>query len=89
MLSRKGRVSLRDILLTAVFIGSICFVTLTPAMYLAFHALQWKGALRVVELAFPLALLLAIAAGLRAYQRAQARRDAAWKRETSYEERTR
>lgn len=83
----KEAVLWRDRLRIAVLIGSICFVTFTPAMYLAFHALQWKGALRVVELAFPFALLLAIAAGLLAYQRAQMRREA-WKHETSYEERT-
>lgn len=88
MLPSKEKASLRDILLIVVFIGSICFVTLTPAMYLAFHALQWKGALRVVELVFPPALLIAIAAGLLAYQRAQVRRDETWNRETSHEERT-
>jgi hypothetical protein len=82
MLSCKTRVSLRELLLVTVFIGSVCFVTLTPAMYLAFHALRWAKALRVVELAFPPALLLAIAAGLLAHQRAQARRDAAWRHET-------
>jgi hypothetical protein len=64
----------RDIILIGIFIGSICFVTLTPAMYLAFHALQWKAALRVVEFAFPPALLIAIAACLLAYQRARLRR---------------
>ena len=64
----------RDIILIGIFIGDICFVTLTPAMYLAFHALHWKAALHVVEFAFPPALLIAIAAGLLAYQRARLRR---------------
>ncbi len=70
----KHTVFPRDIILIGVFIGSVCFVTLTPAMYLAFHALQWKATLRVVEFAFPPALLIAIAAGLLAYQRARFRR---------------
>lgn len=86
MFPGKRAVLWRDVLLVVVFIGSICFVTLTPAMYLAFHALQWKGALRVVELTFPPALLLAAAAGLLAHQRAQRRRRG-WEHETSYEER--
>ena len=86
MLPRKRAVLWRDVFCVVVFIGSICFVTLTPAMYLAFHALQWKGALRVVELAFPPTLLLAGAAGLLAYQRAQRRRRA-WQHETSHEDR--
>lgn len=86
MLPIKQAVLWRDVLLVVVFIGSICFVTFTPAMYLAFHALQWKGALRVVELAFPPALVLAVAAGLLAYQRAQ-RQCGAQEHDASYEER--
>jgi hypothetical protein len=76
----------RDIILIAILIGSICFVTLTPAMYLVFHALQWKAALRVVEFAFPPALLIAIAACLLAYQRARLRRES-WHDEASSEKR--
>lgn len=85
----KQAVLWRDRLRIAVLIASVCFVTFAPAMYLVFHALQWKGALRVLELAFPPALLLACAAGLLAYQRARIRREAC-KHETSYaeEERT-
>lgn len=84
MFPGKHAVLWRDVVLVVVFICSICFVTLTPAMYLAFHALQWKGALRVVELAFPPMLLLAGAAGLLAYRRAQRRREA-WEHEASHE----
>ena len=75
MPSSERQVSNRDIFIIGLFIGSVCFVTLTPAMYLAFHALQWKSALRVIELAFPPAFLLAIAACLLVYQRARLRRE--------------
>jgi len=81
MLPNKQVVLWRDVLRVVVFIGSICFVTFTPAMYLAFHTLRWGGALGVVELAFPPVLLLAVAAGLLACQRAQRRRGV-WGHET-------
>jgi hypothetical protein len=73
MPSSKVKMPYRDILLISVLIAGVCFLTLTPAMYLVFHALQWKRALRIVEAAFLPALLLAIAAGLLAYQRARLR----------------
>jgi hypothetical protein len=73
MPSSKVQMPYRDILLISVLIAGVCFLTLTPAMYLVFHALQWKGALRIVEAAFLPALLLAIAGGLLAYQRARSR----------------
>ena len=76
----------RDIIRTGIFIGSICLVTLTPAMYLVFHALRWKVALRVVEFAFPPVLLTAIAGCLLAYQRARIRH-ASWHDEASREKR--
>ncbi|MGQ4807702.1 hypothetical protein NKDENANG_01057 [Candidatus Entotheonellaceae bacterium PAL068K] len=69
MLSSKRQTSYRHVLIISVLIGSICFLTLTPAMYLAFHALQWQRAVQVVEAAFLPALLLSGAAGLLAYQR--------------------
>lgn len=74
MPSSHFRTSCRDIFLVGVLIAGVCLLTLMPAMYLVFHALRWKGALRIVEAAFPAVLLVAIAGGLLAYQRARARR---------------
>jgi hypothetical protein len=64
----------RDVVIIGMLIGGVCFLALTPAMYLAFHALQWERALRIVEIAFFPALFLSVAAGLFAYQRARIRR---------------
>jgi uncharacterized membrane protein YfcA len=85
MPSSKLRTSYRDVLIIGVLIGGVCFVTLTPAMYLVFHALQWEGALRIVETVFLPALLLAVTACLLAYQHARARR-ALWKENEPHEE---
>jgi hypothetical protein len=81
----KFQTPYRDILMVGVLIGAVCFLTLTPAMYLVFHALQWKRALDIVEAVFLPALLLAVAAGLLAYQRARARR-ASWPDAQSHRE---
>ena len=74
MLSSKSQASYRDMFFIGVLIVGVCFLTLTPSMYLVFHALQWETAVRVVEMAFPPTLLLALGGGLLAYQRAKARR---------------
>jgi hypothetical protein len=66
-------VSYLDILVIGTLIVVVCFFTLTPAMYLVFHALQWAWAIRIVEDAFLPSLFLSVAAGLLAYRRAQAR----------------
>jgi ABC-type sulfate transport system permease component len=66
-------VSYADILVIGTLIVVVCFFTLTPAMYLVFHALQWAWAIRLVEEAFLPSLFLSVAAGLLAYKRAQAR----------------
>ena len=69
MFAIKPPSSYADILCIGCLIGGVCFVTLTPAMYLVFHALQWGKALRVVEIVFPVALLFALIAGWFTYQR--------------------
>jgi hypothetical protein len=48
-------------------------VTLMPSVYLLLHAMRWTRALYVLERLFPLVLLLAVAAGLLAYQRVRER----------------
>ncbi len=70
MLSSRRLRSYREVLVIGVLIGSVCFVALSPALYLIFHALRWQGALRLVEAAFLPALLLAIAAYLMTSRRA-------------------
>jgi hypothetical protein len=72
--SSPSSVSCYDVLVICILIGGVCFLTLTPAMYLTFQALQWPWATRMVEAAFFPSLLLSVAAGLLAYKRAQARR---------------
>lgn len=72
--SSPASVSCRNVLVIGILIGGICFLTLTPAMYLAFLALQWSWGTRLVEVAFLPSLFLSIAAGLLAYKRAQSRR---------------
>jgi hypothetical protein len=81
----KFQTPYRDILMVGVLIGAVCFLTLTPAMYLVFHALQWKRALYILEVVFLPVLLLAVAAGLLAYQRTRARR-APWSDDHSHQE---
>ena len=72
MPASKSQTSYRQVVVISLLIGSVCFLTLTPAMYLAFHALQWHGAVQLVEAAFLPALLLSVAGGLLAYQRVRA-----------------
>jgi hypothetical protein len=76
----KSPTSRREVVIIGVLIGSVCFITLTPAMYLMFHALQWTRALQIVEACFFPALLLAGIAGLLAYQRVRSRQ-ALWQQE--------
>lgn len=78
----------RDVVIIGVLVGGVCFLTLTPAMYLAFHALQWERALRIVEIAFFPALFLAVVAGLFAYQRTRVRR-ALWEDDALHDEHSR
>jgi hypothetical protein len=72
--SSSAPVSYRDIVVIGILIGGVCCFTLMPAMYLAFHALQWTWATRIVEAAFLPSLVLSVLAGLLAYKRVQARR---------------
>jgi Kef-type K+ transport system membrane component KefB len=72
--SSPSPVSPRDVFIVTILIAGVCFLTLTPAMYLAFQALRWTWATRLVEGAFMPALFLTVLAGLIAYKRAQARR---------------
>lgn len=81
----KFLTSKRDVVIVGLLIGSVCFITLTPAMYLMFHALQWEMALRIVEAGFFPLLLLAGMACLLAYQRARSRR-ADWRHDAEHAE---
>ena len=72
--SSPASVSCRDVIVIGILIGGVCFLTLTPAMYFAFRALQWPWGIRIVEVAFLPSLFLSVAAGLLAYKRAQTRR---------------
>jgi hypothetical protein len=72
--SSPSPVSARDIIVVSILIVGVCFFTLTPALYLAFQALQWTWATRLVEGAFLPSLLLSVLASLLAYKRIQARR---------------
>ena len=69
-----SRPAWRDIAINAILIVGVCCFALTPAMYVMFRALQWDGAVRVVEAIFPPALLLFAVAALFVYQRHKARR---------------
>jgi hypothetical protein len=84
MFSAKPPPSYRDILCISCLIAGVCFVTLTPAMYLMFHALQWGKALRIVETVFPVALFFALLAAWFTYQRVRWRR-AQWPEEDLHE----
>jgi hypothetical protein len=65
------RVRYRHTIIIGLLIGTVCCLTLTPTMYLLFHALRWTRAQQALEGAFlPLLLLFAIAY-LCAYQRAK------------------
>ena len=64
----------RDVLVIAVLIAGVCFVTLAPSLYIAFHALRWERALQVLEVVFLPALFIGGIGALFAYQRIKARR---------------
>lgn len=64
----------RDVLVVAILIAGVCFLTLAPSLYIAFHALRWEKALQVLEAVFLPAFFIGGIAALLAYQRIQARR---------------
>ena len=64
----------RDVLVIAILIAGVCFVTLAPSLYIAFHALRWERALQVLEVVFLPALFIGGIGALLAYQRVKARR---------------
>ena len=64
----------QDVLVIAILIAGVCFVTLAPSLYIAFHALRWEKALQVLEVAFLPALFIGGIGALLAYQRVKARR---------------
>lgn len=66
----------RDVLVVAILIAGVCFLTLAPSMYIAFHALKWEKALQVLEAVFLPALFIGGMGALFAYQRIRARRQA-------------
>ena len=64
----------RDVLVIAILIAGVCFLTLAPSLYIAFHALGWEKALQVLEIVFLPALFIGGMGALFAYQRIKARR---------------
>ena len=66
----------RDLLVIAILITAVCFLTLAPSMYIAFHALKWEKALQILEAVFLPALFIGGIGALFAYQRIRARRQA-------------
>lgn len=64
----------RDVLVIAILIAGVCFLTLAPSLYIAFHALRWERALQVLEIVFLPALFIGGIGALFAYQRIKARR---------------
>ena len=66
--------SRQDVLVVALLIAGVCFLTLAPSMYIAFHALKWQKALQVMEVVFLPALFIGGMGALFAYQRIKARR---------------
>lgn len=68
--------SRQDVLVVAILIAGVCFLTLTPSMYIAFHALGWEKALQVLEVVFLPAFFIGGMGALLAYQRIRARRQA-------------
>ena len=64
----------RDVFVVAFLIAGVCFLTLAPSMYIAFHALRWDKALQVLEAVFLPALFIGGLGALLAYQRIRARR---------------
>ncbi|MDE0205926.1 MAG: hypothetical protein OXP66_07860 [Candidatus Tectomicrobia bacterium] len=64
----------QEVLVIAILIAGVCFLTLAPSLYIVFHALQWDRALQVLEIAFLPALFIGGIGALYAYQRVKARR---------------
>ena len=64
----------QDVLVIAILIAGVCFLTLAPSLYIAFHALRWEKALQILEIAFLPALFIGGIGALYAYQRVKARR---------------
>ena len=66
--------STQDVLVIAILIAGVFFLTLAPSLYIAFHALGWDRALQILEIAFLPALFIGGIGALYAYQRVKARR---------------
>ena len=66
--------STQDVLVIAILIAGVFFLTLAPSLYIAFHALGWDKALQILEIAFLPALFIGGIGALYAYQRVKARR---------------
>ena len=64
----------RDVLVVAILVAAVCFLTLTPSLYIVFHALRWEKALQVLAAVFLPAFFIGGMAALFAYQRIKARR---------------
>lgn len=64
----------QDVLVIAILIAGVCFLTLAPSLYIAFHALGWENALEILEVAFLPALFIGGIGALYAYQRVKTRR---------------
>jgi hypothetical protein len=72
MALRQLWVRYHNILIIGLLIGGVCGLTLTPAMYVLFHALRWTHALQVLERVFWPLLLLSATACLLVYKRTKA-----------------
>ena len=66
--------SRQDVWVVAILIAGVCFLTLAPSLYIAFHALRWEKALQILEIVFLPALFIGGIGALFAYQRIKARR---------------
>jgi hypothetical protein len=66
----------QEVWIIAILIAAVCFLTLAPSLYIAFHALRWEKALQILEIVFFPALFIGGIGALFAYQRAKARRQA-------------
>ena len=64
----------QDVVVIAILIAGVFFLTLAPSLYIAFHALRWEKAVQVLEIAFLPALFIGGIGALYAYQRVKARR---------------
>ena len=73
-MSSMSRPSRQDVWVIAILIAGVCFLTLAPSLYIAFHALRWERALQILEIVFLPALFIGGIGALFAYQRIKARR---------------